>query len=86
MNKEIVLNDIDENLFENIKSEAETYNLDIKTFLKGFLKKTFGNASSLKTQDSYHDLDNLAGAWNEDDIAIFNENIKYFSEIDKELW
>lgn len=33
----------------------------------------------------YHDLDYLAGTWPEKEAAIFNDNIKAFEKVDKEL-
>lgn len=34
----------------------------------------------------FHDLDHLAGTWDENDKTIFDERTKAFQEIDKELW
>jgi hypothetical protein len=34
----------------------------------------------------HHDLDHLAGTWTDDDVKMFKENLKYFEQIDKELW
>ena len=34
----------------------------------------------------FHDLDHLAGTWDEKDVKEFIKNIKCFEKIDEELW
>jgi hypothetical protein len=34
----------------------------------------------------FHDLDYLAGTWNEEDIKQFEQNVKSFEMVDKDLW
>lgn len=41
--------------------------------------------SSEIPKDLYHDLDHLCGTWSAEEAARFEENTKYFEQIDTDL-
>jgi hypothetical protein len=57
----------------------------IVTFLTNnyHIKTVIEESSSLK---EYHDLDDLAGTWTEEDEAEFLQNTSHFNQIDAKLW
>ncbi len=40
----------------------------------------------MSARKTYHDLDYLAGTWDEQDAKSFEESTRYFEEIDENLW
>lgn len=83
--KTLTIRGIDPLLSEAIKIRAQKNNESInKTALK-ILREAVG-LSDNPVYKTYHDLDNLAGTWSEEDEIEFNKNIQDFGKIDKEMW
>jgi len=83
--KTLTIRGIDPLLSEAIKIQAQKNNESInKTALK-ILREAVG-LSDNPVYKTYHDLDNLAGTWSEEDEIEFKKNIQDFEKIDKEMW
>lgn len=83
--KTLTIRGIDPLLSEAIKIQAQKNNESInKTALK-ILREAVG-LSDNPVYKTYHDLDNLAGTWSEEDEIEFNKNIQDFEKINKEMW
>jgi hypothetical protein len=57
----------------------------IVTFLPNISADTEIN-KNLSSSQVYHDLDDLAGTWTEEDEAEFIKNTNHFNQIDPQLW
>jgi len=81
----ITIRGIDTQLSEKIKEKSKKSGESINKMMLKILRSTFGLEKN-KTFPTYHDLDDLAGTWTEQDEKEFNKNTKDLRKIDKELW
>jgi len=68
-----------------LKKEASKQNLSVNSLILQSIEQHLGVSHKAK-KTIYHDLDNLAGTWSENDKKAFDRNIKAFEKIDEELW
>lgn len=68
-----------------LKKEAEKQKMSINSLILFIVERGLGIAHQNK-KTVFHDLDYLAGTWNDEDKKEFDENVKSFETIDKELW
>lgn len=68
-----------------LKKEAVKQKISVNSLILLIIERSLGIAHPVK-KNVFHDLDYLAGTWNDEDKKIFDENIKSFEKIDKELW
>lgn len=68
-----------------IKKEAKKQKISINSLILLIIEQGLGIAHQNK-KNIFHDLDDLAGTWNDKDKKEFDERIKPFEAIDKELW
>ena len=83
--KTISLRGIDEELAESLKKTAEKTGGSINKTVLEILRKSLG-LSSKKRERVFHDLDDLAGTWSDDDWEQFKKATRHFAVIDKDLW
>lgn len=68
-----------------LKNEAKNKQTSVNSLLLKIIEQSIGfGRQSKKTR--YHELDKLAGTWTEDEGKSFEEKMKVFETIDKELW
>ena len=68
-----------------LKKEAEKQKMSVNSLILLLLERGLGIAHHTK-KNVFHDLDYLAGTWSNQDKKTFDESIKSFEKIDKELW
>lgn len=68
-----------------LKKEAIKQKISINSLLLKIIDQGLGIAHPIK-KPIFHDLDHLAGTWSNKEKKEFDENIKSFENIDKELW
>lgn len=76
---------VEESLMARLKEVAMEQGISINTLILQILRAGVG--LSFKTPAKiYHDLDQFAGTWNQQDLDEFNRNIADFEQIDEDLW
>jgi hypothetical protein len=68
-----------------LKREAIKRNISVNSLILQIIEQGLGIAHPAK-KTVFHDLDYLAGTWSHEDKKVFDDNIKFFKNIDKELW
>jgi len=68
-----------------LKKKAAEQKISINSLILQIIEQSLGIAHPLK-KTVFHDLDHLAGTWSNKDKKTFDDNIKSFENIDKELW
>lgn len=71
---------------ESSKAEASRRGTSVNTLILQFISAGIGAKAPTKKRHEYHDLDQLAGTWTEEDAADFMSAVSDFEHIDKELW
>jgi hypothetical protein len=80
---QITLRDIPSDVEHFIRDIAQKKNQSINKTILEFLRKGLGLPDQGKKR---RDLSTLAGTWNEQDLTEFNENTKFFEDLDDEMW
>jgi hypothetical protein len=86
MNRSIIIENIDNAVFERLKLEAKKQGTDLKTIIIKLLQNSLGLPNTSDKSITHSDLDKLAGTWSEEEYLEFNKNISSFNKVDTELW
>lgn len=68
-----------------LRKEAIQQKISINSLILQIIEQGLGVTHPTK-KTVFHDLDHLAGTWSHKDKKEFDDNIKSFEKIDKELW
>lgn len=79
------LRNIAPNVMLLLKKEAAKQKISVNSLILQMIEQGVGIAHPTK-KVIFHDLDHLAGTWSDKDKKAFDENIKSFENLDKELW
>lgn len=79
------LRNISPQVMSMLKKEATQKKISINSLILQIIEQDLGIARPTK-KAIFHDLDHLAGTWSNEDKKAFDDNIKPFENIDKELW
>ena len=80
------LRGIDEKVATRLKSEARRRGLSVNALVLQLIRQGIGLKSPETQRVVHHDLDSLAGTWDEKETATFLEAVSDFEQIDKSLW
>ena len=76
---------IDDTLAQTLKNLAHSQGMSINAFTLRLIREATG-VDKKKRTTRHHDLDSLAGTWNEHDESDFRSATEHFNRIDAELW
>ncbi len=71
----------DESIIQQVEQQAKQQNIALNEFLLHLIR-----TGLQMLQPIYHDLDNLAGTWSNEDERIFEQVVSDFGQIDESLW
>ena len=85
--KQLTIRGVDPMLEAKLKSEAKKRGQSLNRTVVSLLTEKVGLSSDPKRFESvYHDLDELAGTWSEEEARTFEKNLGNLRQIDQELW
>lgn len=79
------LRGVDSHLMVILKQTAEKKHTSINSLILTCIEQSLGYTHQVH-RPIYHDLDALAGTWDENDAREFKANTSHFETIDKDLW
>lgn len=79
------LRNIAPDVMASLKKEAHKQHVSVNSLILSIVERGLGIARPAK-KNVFHDLDFLAGTWSDQDKKIFNDHIKSFEKIDREIW
>lgn len=79
------LRNIAPSIMSLLKKEATKQKISVNSLILMIIEQGLGFTHQTQ-KNVYHDLDYLAGTWNNEDQKTFDDSIKSFEKIDKELW
>lgn len=68
-----------------LKKEAENHQLSVNLLILKFIEQGIGYTPKGRKK-TFHDLDELAGTWSEEEAKLFDKNTTDFEKIDEDLW
>lgn len=81
----MTLRGIDETLAQTLKELARSQGVSLNTVALRLIREGTGIAKRKRTLE-YHDLDSLAGTWNQKDEMVFQAATLPLETIDHEMW
>jgi hypothetical protein len=85
--KQITIRGIPSEVEKAIRNESKRKGLSLNKVIISFLERTIGIQKKKAAKPlSYHDLDNLAGAWSKTEADEFERNLKDQRQIDEDIW
>ncbi len=82
---QLTVRDVDEQLGEALRREAEARGLSVNRLVLQLLRESIGLSTHRQTQ-IFTDLDYLAGTWSSSDAAGFEQTLAAQRSVDDELW
>lgn len=86
MPKSITIHDVDEATANWLTEEAERQRTSVERVAGQLLRRALEWERRQAELPTYHDLDALAGTWNEDEATAFLQAIADFEHVDAALW
>ncbi|HST21821.1 MAG TPA: hypothetical protein VLR90_11920 [Blastocatellia bacterium] len=86
MNLPITIQDIDDATAKWLSEEAKRRGVNVESLIVELIHKGIGVEREGMPLKSYHDLDSLAGTWNEEQEAEFLNAVSDFEQLDEKLW
>jgi len=83
--KAVTLRNLPPNLDRTIRERAKKKGVSVNKVVIGLLQDHLGE-SEPKTVRRYHDLDELAGSWSEEEAKAFERALAKQRGIDLEMW
>ncbi len=83
--KTLTLRGIEKELETALQAESTRLGASLSATVITILRRSFGLTKPRYNRE-YHDLDQLAGTWTQQDRAEFEENTSAFSRIDPDMW
>lgn len=81
----MTLRGIDDSLAQTLKELAKNQGVSLNTLALRLIREATGSDKRKRTA-VHHDLDCLAGTWNEEDEIAFRRAVEPFDMIDTEIW
>jgi hypothetical protein len=86
MPKSITIHDVDDATVNWLMEEAERLGMSVERVAGLLLQRALEWERRRAELPTYHDLDALAGTWNEDEATTFLQAIADFEQVDLGLW
>jgi plasmid stability protein len=86
MPKSITIHNVDDDTANWLVEEAERQGTSVENVAGQLLRRALERERRQAELPTYHDLDALAGTWNEEEATAFLRAIAYFEQVDSELW
>lgn len=83
--KTVTLRNLPPALAREVRRRAEENDISLARAVISLLEERLG-LSRPASPRTYHDLDELAGSWTEDEAAAFDEALQQQRRIDPDLW
>jgi hypothetical protein len=83
---DLLIHDVDDATAIWLAEEAERQGTSIERVAGQLLRRALEWERRQAELPTYHDLDDLAGTWNEEEAAAFLQAIADFEHVDSELW
>lgn len=82
----VSLRGVDEKTAKRLKAEARRRGISVNALILQFVRQGVGLEKTEGRKEAYHDLDALAGTWDEDETSAFLKSLSDFEQVDQALW
>ena len=82
----ISFQETDKSLVQQLRKQAEQHNVSLDALVLDLVRMGLTISQSESQLQTFHDLDDLAGTWSEQDAKAFNRVVADFEKVDERLW
>ncbi|RJP18554.1 MAG: hypothetical protein C4527_28780 [Candidatus Omnitrophota bacterium] len=86
MENSITIHHIDAETVRCLHQEANLRGISVDALVLQLIQASIRKNNDIINQEIYHDLDDLAGTWSQEEAREFSEAIAEFERIDEKLW
>ena len=83
---QITVRNVDQELHQFLKEQASNKGMSINGYIIQLLKDVGNPNEHAYRKEVHHDLDSLAGTWNDEIFAEFNQVLQEQRQIDEAMW
>jgi plasmid stability protein len=83
---QITVRNVDQELHQFLKEQANTKGMSVNRYIIQLLKDVGNQNEYTYQKEVHHDLDSLAGTWNDEMFAEFNQFYQEQRQIDEAMW
>lgn len=83
---QITVRNVDQELHQFLKEQANTKGMSVNRYIIQLLKAVGNQNEYTYRKEVHHDLDSLAGTWNDEMFAEFNQILQEQQQIDEAMW
>ena len=83
--KTFTLRHLDKDLERSLQARAQETSESLNRTILNLLREALG-LNKKRRRKTHHDLDALAGTWNQADLKEFERSTASLNEIDKDMW
>jgi plasmid stability protein len=80
------LRGVDEKTAKRLKAEARRRGVSVNALILQFVRQGFGLETAEGRKEPSHELDALAGTWDEEETSAFLKSLSDFEQVDEALW
>ncbi len=80
------LRGLDDKTAKRLKAEARRRGMSVNALILQLIRQGMGLEKPERARGPYHDLDALAGTWDEEEGAAFLEAVSDFERVDEAMW
>lgn len=84
--KQLTIRGVGEKVHMAIKDQADRKGMSVNRYVRSILREAVGLGSERSSQNTYHDLDHLAGTWTQQELEAFEMSLSPLRKIDQDLW
>jgi len=82
----ISFQETDKSLVQQLRKQAEQRDVSLDALVLDLVRMGLTISQSESQLQTFHDLDDLAGTWSEQDAKAFNRVVADFEKVDERLW
>lgn len=80
------LRGLDDKTAKRLKAEARRRGVSVNALILQLVRQGVGLEKPEMVRGPYHDLDTLAGTWDQEESAAFLEAVSDFEKVDEAMW
>ncbi|NJN83440.1 MAG: hypothetical protein HC802_14910 [Caldilineaceae bacterium] len=84
--KQLTIRGVSDELHLTISQESKRLNMSLNRYVLSLLEEAAGVGNGGGQQAEYHDLDEMAGTWSQEDADEFARHLAAQRTIDEGLW
>jgi hypothetical protein len=84
--KQLTVRGVDDALHQALKLQAKSKGMSVNRYVIEVLRESTGQIEQIGEPLLFHDLDHLAGTWDEHEASAFEQSLSDQRQLDETIW